>query len=228
MIVGLGPVNERALPNIGLLVFPGAEELDFVGPWEVFATAESIARGRLGHAEHVWLIAERAEPFRCGKGMKVIPDHDFESVPKLDVLLAPGGMGTRGEANNKKLLAWARDRATEATWITSVCTGALLLCAAGLTSGKRITTHWSFADQLAARFPDVTVAADERVIFDGNLVTSAGVSAGIDMALMLLARLYDDELAQKTQKYIQYDPQPPYDVEFDPNVVVPKAANAAS
>jgi transcriptional regulator GlxA family with amidase domain len=187
----------------GLLIFDGAEELDFVGPWEVF-TASSLLRD---NADTAVLIAERGGPVRCSKGMRVLPDHTIADHPELDVLLVPGGRGTRRELANPALTGWIA--ATTARWITSVCTGALLLHEAGHAKGRRVATHHGSEDALEAR-GDVTVVRDARYVVDGNVVTSQGVSAGIDMALWLVGRLHGRDHSRVVRRYIQYDPAPPY------------------
>ena len=192
----------------GILLFDNAEELDFVGPFEVFKMARHS-----GHEDdRVVTIAERAEPVRGFGGLRVIPDHSFADAPLLDVLVVPGGQGTRSEVNNPVLLEWIRKAAEPCTWVTSVCTGALLLHGAGLARGKRVTTHWGFVTQLRER-GDVTVLEKVRYVRDGNLVTSAGVSAGIDMALWIVGQLYGPDHARLTQKLMEYDPAPPYTAE---------------
>ena len=192
----------------GILLFDKAEELDFVGPFEVFKMARHS-----GHEDdRVVTIAERAEPVRGFGGLRVIPDHGFADAPPLDVLVVPGGQGTRREVNNPVLLEWIRKAAEPCTWVTSVCTGSLLLHGAGLARGKRVTTHWGFVTQLRER-GDVTVLEKVRYVRDGNLVTSAGVSAGIDMALWIVGQLYGPDHARLTQKLMEYDPAPPYTAE---------------
>jgi transcriptional regulator GlxA family with amidase domain len=193
--------------TIGILVFDGAEELDFVGPWEVFTMA---AQGR-GDPQ-VTLVAERAEAVRCAKGLRVLPDHTFADAPDLDVVLVPGGQGTRREVENPALLDWLRKASARCRWVTSVCTGALLLHGAGLAKGKRVTTHWGFVDSLRKR-GEVTVLDHVRYVRDGNLVTAAGVSAGIDMALWLVGQLYGVEHAREVQRWMEYEPAPPYSAE---------------
>ena len=136
--------------NIAILIFDDAEELDFVGPWEVFTMAANvIALQKLDVAKpHVFTVSQSGGPVRCAKGMRVIADHGFADAPKADVLLVPGGMGTRREVENEAMLGWIRAQAEGAAWVTSVCTGALLLTAAGPAKGKTVTTHWGFVDQL--------------------------------------------------------------------------------
>jgi len=193
------------MTTYGLLVFDGAEELDFVGPWEVF-TASAMLRG---DADTAVLIAERPDPVRCSKGLRVLPDCTLGSHPPLDVLLVPGGMGTRREVNNTAITEWIATVSAVAAWTTSVCTGALLLHEAGPARGRRVATHHGFEDALEAR-GDVTVVRDARYVVDGSLVTSQGVSAGIDMALWLVGALHGRDHSRAVRRYIQYEPAPPY------------------
>lgn len=193
------------MTRYGLLIFDGVEELDLVGPWEVF-TASSMLRDR---ADTAVLVAERPDPVRCSKGMRVLPDHTFGDCPPLDVLLVPGGRGTRREVDNVGLTGWIARTAARADWVTSVCTGSLLLHEAGPARGRRVATHHGFEDELQAR-GDITVVRDARYVVDGNLVTSQGVSAGIDMALWLIGRLHGRDHARAVRRYIQYEPAPPY------------------
>ncbi len=188
----------------GMLIFDDAEELDFVGPWEVFTAAAKMCDG-----DRVVTIAERPTAVRCNKGLRVLPDHTFTDAPPLDVVLVPGGQGTRTEVDNPALIEWLRRAGARCTWVTSVCTGALLLHEAGFAKGRRVTTHWSFIETLRAR-GDITVLDQVRYVRDGNVVTSAGISAGIDMALWLVGQLHGEEFARTVQRYIQYDPAPPY------------------
>ena len=193
------------MTTYGLLIFDGAEELDFVGPWEVFTSSSMMRR----NADAAVLIAERPDPVRCAKGMRILPDHTLGNHPPLDVLLIPGGQGTRREAGNAEIIDWIKSVSATAAWTTSVCTGALLLHEAGPARGRRVATHFGFQDELAAR-GDVTVVRDARYVVDGSLVTSQGVSAGIDMALWLVGRLHGREHARAVRRYIQYEPAPPY------------------
>lgn len=196
------------MTTIGVLIFDGAEELDFVGPWEVFTMAAK-ARDDI----RVVTIAERNGPVACAKGMRVLPDHTLADAPALDVVLVPGGIGTRREVDNPVLIGWLREIAPRLGWITSVCTGALLLCEAGFASGRRVTTHWAFVEDLRKRYPDVEVLAGVRYVRDGNLCTAAGVSAGIDLALWLTGQIWGIDTARRTQRAMEYDPAPPYAAE---------------
>jgi transcriptional regulator GlxA family with amidase domain len=190
----------------GILLFDDVEELDFVGPWEVLTSAVMLEPG-----DRVVTLAQ-SDRVRCAKGLQVVPDHTLDEAPELDVVLVPGGQGTRREVDNPVLIDWLRKVGGKCEWVTSVCTGALLLHEAGFARGRRVTTHWGFVEALRER-GDVTVLDDVRWVRDGNLVTAAGVSAGIDMALWLVGQLHSPELARKVQRYIQYEPAPPYAAE---------------
>jgi transcriptional regulator GlxA family with amidase domain len=192
----------------GILIFDDAEELDWVGPWEVFTSAAQ----HLLPDDRVVTIAQEQRPIRCAKGLRVLPDHAFADAPRLDVVLVPGGQGTRREVSNPKLIDWLRKVGEGCRWVTSVCTGTLLLHEAGFARGRRVTTHWAFVEPLRQR-GDVTVLENVRYVRDGNLVTSAGVSAGIDMALWLVGQLHGADVARKVQRVMQYDPAPPYTAE---------------
>ena len=189
--------------TIGIVLFDGAEELDWVGPLEVLANA-------CKDGDRVITVAESAGPVRGAKGMRVLPDHTFDDCPPLDVVLVPGGQGTRTEMKNNVMLSFVKSQSARAEWTTSVCTGAFVLNAAGLTAGRAITTHWACIDELRSFDPEAKIDPDARWVVDGQLVTAAGVSAGIDMALWLVGQLYDPEHARTVQHWIQYDPAPPY------------------
>nr|WP_321457900.1 DJ-1/PfpI family protein [uncultured Cohaesibacter sp.] len=197
--------------KIGILLFADAEELDFVGPWEVFSMSNKVAeyKGRDLPFEP-FFIGPNPDPVKCAKGMRVLPDKTMSDVSKLDVLLVPGGQGTRREVDNPAIIDWISRIGQEAKWVTSVCTGSLLLTAAGLTAGKKITTHHAAVDLLKDRPEKPCVHGEYRYIRDGNLVTSAGVSAGIDMSLWLVGEWLGPEYARMVQKAMQYDPAPPY------------------
>ena len=188
----------------GILLFDGFEELDALGPWEVFGAAiEQFPQDR------VLGVAPVARELRAAKGLRVLPDCDFDTAPRLDVIVVPGGSGAREVAKDPRALQWLRERAGQTRWLTSVCTGALLLERAGVLRGRRATTHWMFTDELEQR-GGVTVARGERYVRDGNVVTAAGVTAGIDMALWVLGQLRGEEAAVRAQRYMEYEPAPPF------------------
>ncbi len=197
--------------TIGLLLFDRAEELDFVGPFEVFTMFSEVA-GKQGREfrNNVVLISQSGKDITGAKGMRIGIDYAIDNAPKLDVLCIPGGNGTRAEIHNQRLLDWVAETAAQCTWVTSVCTGSFILAAAGLTENKNITTHWAATEEFYELGLKGNMHKNVRYIDDGNLVTSAGVSAGIDMALWLTGQIYSVELARATQRAMEYDPVPPY------------------
>ena len=160
------------------------------------------------------LIAEELRPIRCNKGMRVLPDVTFDDAPPLDVLLVPGGDGRRREIDNPVLLGFLRRAGEGARWVTSVCTGAFLLHGAGLAENKKVTTHFASIESLRER-GRVTVLERVRYVRDGRVVTSAGVSAGIDMSLWLIGQLETPTFSRDVQRYLEYDPAPPYAAAVD-------------
>lgn len=195
--------------TIGIVVFPQVEELDFVGPLEVF--------GSMAFLDHDWqvvTIAESSAGVKGTHGLNIKTDHTFENAPPLDVLLVPGGQGERREVDNPRMIQFVREAGSNASYVTSVCTGAFILHRAGFLSGRRATTHWGAIERLQ-ELGDVEVMK-ERFVQDGNLVTAAGVSAGIDMALHLVSVLKDAQTATNVQKMMEYYPQPPSFAEVAP------------
>jgi transcriptional regulator GlxA family with amidase domain len=191
---------------IGVALFDGAEELDWAGPWEVLA---AWAVQWPDDGVRVFTLARSADPVTCAKGLRVLPDETWESAPPLDVLVYPGGRGTRRELADEGVLDWIRGHAERGTVVASVCTGSLVLAAAGLLDGKPATTHWQSRELLPTLGREIEVRPDDRFVDNGAILTAAGVSAGIDMALHLVARLHSPERAREVRRYIQYDPEPP-------------------
>ena len=192
--------------HIGLLLFDDVEELDAVGPWEV------LSYWTLHHPEDGWSIScvsRDGQPIRAAKGLTLGAQHSFDTMPPLDVLIHPGGHGTRTLMRDSDHLAWIRGQRASVRLMTSVCTGALVYSAAGLLTGRPATTHWENDDLLTQLDPSILLRPEARFVDDGDLITSAGVSAGIDMALHLVARLVGRDRAREVRRAIQYDPQPP-------------------
>lgn len=189
--------------RVGILIFPDVEVLDFCGPFEVFASAR--AAGGTDRFYEVKIVAETNEIVSCRGGLLVKPHLDFENTPNFDVIVIPGGAGTRTEKDNPAALDWirAQNETTEVT--TSVCTGSLLLAAAGLIDEQPATTHWAAFDELLGHFPHLQLRSDQRVIDNGHIVTSAGVSAGIDMALAVVERLHGRTIAEQTARGMEYE-----------------------
>lgn len=190
--------------SIAILVFDGVEELDFVGPWEVFSMAK-----QLGAPLDVFTVGWPDTAITCAKGLKITADHAFADKPRADVVLVPGGKGTRQLAQDDVFNAELRSYLAQAKWQTSVCTGSALLARAGFLEGRQATTNRSALDFLRAHAPH-TYILDQRFVHDGNVVTSAGVSAGIDMTLWLVGHLFGEDMARSTQTHMEYFPEPPY------------------
>ena len=198
--------------QVGILVFDDIEVLDFCGPFEVFSTVridETMRRTEPSPFD-VCLVAETTERVLASGGLKVLPDHDLASCPPLDILVVPGGWGTRREMDNPRLLEWIAQRAAQVEIIASVCTGALLLGRAGLLDNRRATTHWRSLDWMQQLFPKTVVERELHVVEDGNVFTSAGISAGIDLSLRIVARYHGDAVARATAKHMEY-PYPGHD-----------------
>lgn len=192
--------------RVGIVLFNDIEVLDFCGPFEVFSVVRLNEERRREEPSpfEVLLLAEKNDPVTTSGGMRVVPGATFGTCPKLDIIVAPGGWGTRREMGNPVMLHWLLERNTEAETLTSVCTGAMLLGSAGLLDGLHATTHWRSLDWMRDSFPAVTVEYGLHVVEDGRVVTSAGISAGIDMALMVVARYHGEEVARATARHMEY------------------------
>ncbi|RQR33859.1 DJ-1/PfpI family protein [Burkholderia sp. Bp9143] len=185
--------------HIGLLVFPGVQQLDLTGPHDVLASLPDAA---------VHLVWKSRDTVVSSSGLALAPTCTFDDCPPLDVICVPGGIGINDLLLDAETIAFVQRRAAAARYVTSVCTGALLLGVAGLLRGRRATTHWAFHALLA---PLGAVPVRERVVRDGNLITGGGVTAGIDFALTIAAELVGDEEAQSIQLQLEYAPAPPFD-----------------
>jgi transcriptional regulator GlxA family with amidase domain len=198
--------NVASQRTVGILVFDGVEVLDFCGPFEVFSTAAlSEEEGGSENLFRALIIAEDLRMVTTRGGMMVLPHNTIEDNPPLDIVVVPGGPGTRRERLNKRLLDWISQQAAEGELMTSVCTGAFLLAGAGLLHGRRATTHWASVDWMRETYPDIHMEADARFVDEGKIVTSAGVSAGIDMALHIVERLHGKPAADWTARRMEYD-----------------------
>ena len=186
--------------NFGIVIFPEVEELDFVGPWEMLTLWSKLAAG----PANCLIVAQAREPVVCAKGLSVNPHVSFADCPPLDYLLVPGGMGTRREVDNPEMVRFLAAQAPGCKALLSVCTGAFVLHAAGLLSGKAATTHWASLDRLRA-LGNVEVV-ERRFVQDGNVWTSAGVSAGTDLMLAFIAHAAGEEAAARVQLQAEYYP----------------------
>jgi transcriptional regulator GlxA family with amidase domain len=194
--------------NVGILVFDRVEVLDFAGPFEVFSRtrvdpSREALRTDEGAPFRVFTVAKTKEPINATGGLRIVPRYGFADAPRIDLLVVPGGFGTRALIDDQETLDWIRGAARDARQVTSVCTGALLLSRAGLLAGKRATTHWAALGELETLGGGVTVVRDARWVDDG-IVSSAGVSAGIDMAFYVVEKLLGKEVADRTARYIDY------------------------
>ena len=186
--------------QIAILVFPRLTALDAIGPYEVLS--------RIPGAELTFVALEPGEMRTDTGRLGITADASIDELAEPDVLVVPGGVGNRPLLRDERLLAWVRAVDEASTWTTSVCTGSLILGAAGLLEGKRATSHWAYRDELRAYGAEPVA---ERVVQDGKYVTAAGVSAGIDMGLTLAAQLTHEDVAKAIQLGIEYDPEPPFD-----------------
>lgn len=186
--------------RIGLLIFPQMTQLDMTGPYEVLARTPNST---------VDLVAKTLDPVKTDRGMQIVPTVTYETCPPLDVIMVPGGPGQQNLMEDEATLSFLRKQAATAKYVTSVCTGSLVLGAAGLLKGKRATCHWNALEHLKLLG---AIPVSEKVVVDGNTVTGAGVTSGIDFALRLAAILEGEEAAREIQLGIEYDPEPPFDV----------------
>lgn len=196
--------------RIAILLFDGVEELDWAGPWEVLTMWGALARRAGDEDVEVLLYGDQAGPITCAKGARVLADSSWDDLDDIpDVVVVPGGRGTRSLVEDEALLGRLRQYHEDGALLASVCTGALLLAAAGLLEGRPATTHHGALAELQGLDGSCEVRRDERWVDDGDLITAAGVSAGIDMALHLVDRLAGTERARAVRSAIQYDPAPP-------------------
>ena len=190
--------------TVGIFLFNEVEVLDFAGPFEVFSLAESENNSE--RAFRVCTIARTNAPIRARNGLTVLPAYDFSSAPKLDLLIVPGGYGAEElEIREPETIRWLQSMAGQVEIVASICTGAFLLAEAGLLNGKRATTHWMDLDRLEREYPAVQVLRNTRFVDEGAILTSGGISAGIDLSLYLVQRLLGAPASKKTARRMEYD-----------------------
>lgn len=185
--------------RIGMLIFPRLTQLDMTGPYEVLARLPDTT---------VDLVARTMDPVTTDRGMQIVPTVTYETCPPLDIIMVPGGPGQQDLMEDEAALSFLRKHAAQAKYVTSVCTGSLVLAAAGLLKGKRATSHWAAVEHLPLLG---AIPVREQVVVDGNIVTGAGVTSGIDFALKLAAILEGEKVAREIQLQIEYEPEPPFD-----------------
>ncbi|RBQ28981.1 DJ-1/PfpI family protein [Aliarcobacter vitoriensis] len=191
---------------VGIFIFDNIEVLDFSGPFEVLSVTRLDEDRRLETLSpfDVKLISITKEVVFTKGNMKIIPDFDFETCPNLDILIVPGGMGTRKLMYDEKVLNFIKQKAKEAELLSSVCTGSLILASAKLLDGVNATTHWKSLDRMEEEFKNVKVCRDKHFVEDGNIISSAGISAGIDMALYIVKKYFGEEVSRSTAKHMEY------------------------
>ncbi|MEI2463818.1 DJ-1/PfpI family protein [Niallia taxi] len=191
--------------TVGILLFNEVEVLDFAGPYEVFSLA-APPEERANHFCHVVTVSETGKQISARNGLTVKSDYSFVDHPYLDIVIVPGGYGAETtELSNQNVITWIKEQAAHTELIASVCTGALLLAKAGLLDSKAATTHWMDVDRLEAEFPLVSVKRGVKFVDEGRIITSAGISAGIDMSFHILTRLYGVNAAADTAKSMEYE-----------------------
>jgi len=189
------------MKNIAILIFDDAEVLDFCGPFEVFSVTNELNGYELFN---VYTVAERKRTIRAKNGLKVRPDYSFRSSPGPDILLIPGGSGTRKVMHDSRALSWIKSIAAGAELLLTVCTGSLVLAKTGLLDGLKVTTHHEVIPLLQETAPNTEVLPTQRFIDNGSVIVSAGIPAGIDMCLYLVARLHGEDVAGRTARYMEY------------------------
>jgi transcriptional regulator GlxA family with amidase domain len=198
--------NKSAKKKVGMLIFPNVELLDFCGPYEVFSTFHfDETKNKLEPSPfEIYLIAENEGLIKTRAGILVAAEYTLDNHPPFDILVIPGGWGTRAEINNEIIIDWIKKVARNVELITSVCTGSMLLGKAGLLKGKHATTHWNSLPWMKEEFPDTIIEDKYHIVEDGNVITSAGISAGIDMALKVVQKYYGDDVTRETARYMEY------------------------
>ncbi|RAT97421.1 DJ-1/PfpI family protein [Brevibacillus sp. Leaf182] len=190
--------------RVGIFLFDDVEVLDFAGPFEVFSVTSMENDSHIPF--RVETVSETGNMIQTLNGLKVQPDYSFANVPAFDILIIPGGIGARErEVHNEQVIQWIREQMQQVELMASVCTGAFLLAKAGLLSGKKATTHWASLDRMEKEFPEVVVQKGVKFVDEGNIVTSAGISAGINMSFHIIKRLVGAEVAEQTAKIMEYD-----------------------
>jgi transcriptional regulator GlxA family with amidase domain len=199
-------MNQESLTSVGILIFDDVEVLDFCGPFEVFSVARPVGEHSDGFKLfNVVTIAEEDRIVTCRGGLLVKPHVTIEKHPPLDILVIPGGQGTRRERHNQRLLDWIVQQDQHTNLTTSVCTGAFLLAERGHLDHHLATTHWNSIEWMRGTYPNIKMVADERVIDEGHIITSAGISAGIDMSLHVVSRHYGADVAAWTARRMEYN-----------------------
>lgn len=189
--------------SVGIFLFDEVEVLDFAGPFEVFSVT-ALSDGSKPFS--VKTISEKGNMIQARNGLKVQPDYRLDQMPQMDILVIPGGYGAREtEIHNEHVIRWIAGQMSKVELMTSVCTGALLLAKAGLLDGRKATTHWASIERMKKDFPEVSVQQDVKFVDEGNIITSGGISAGINMSFHIVKRLLGEEIAMETARRMEYE-----------------------
>jgi len=190
--------------KIGIFLFNEVEVLDFAGPFEVFSLASDLQSNQKLYQVHT--VGETGKPISARNGLVVQPDYSFEDHPEFDILIIPGGYGAEEiEIHNEKVLHWIKEQASKVKLLASVCTGAFLLAKCGLLDGKKATTHWMDIDRLEQEFPKISVLREMKYVDQGEVITSGGISAGINMSFYIITKEHGKDVAKFTAKRMEYD-----------------------
>lgn len=190
--------------NVGILLFNEVEVLDFAGPFEVFSITTLHEHQDKPFCVHV--LSEKGDMIRARNGLTIKPTHSIASTPELDILIIPGGYGAEEiEIYNERLIDWIREQSAKVKILASVCTGSFLLAKAGLLDGKKATTHWMDIDRLAREYPQIIIQRGQKYVDEGSIITSAGISAGLDMSFHIIKKIFGSETAKATAKRMEYD-----------------------
>ena len=194
---------------MGILIYPNVELLDFAGPYEVLSLASiHDEEDEIVYPFNLFMISQNNNILKTRAGLKVLVDYKTKDHPRIDILLIPGGFGIRNAIENLELIDWVKDTAHKAELITSVCTGSFLLAKAGALNGKKVTTHISSLQTVQKKFPDVEVITDKHVVEDGDIITSAGISAGIDLGFRIVERCFGSDLVKTIARRMEYSLNP--------------------
>lgn len=190
--------------NVGILLFHEVEVLDFAGPFEVFSIAENGESGEKAFRVHT--VAQSKDLIRARNGLKIQPDYDFEDAPNFDIIIVPGGYGAEEiEIHNPKIISWIKSQIENVELLASVCTGAFLLAEAGLLDGKKATTHWMDLDRLEYEYPGITVQRNVKFVDETSIITSGGISAGINMSFYIITKLLGEDMAKSAAKRMEWN-----------------------
>lgn len=202
--MGVNNIMKSSKIHVGILLFDGAEVLDFAGPFEFFSVAD-FHKEDSEQKFTVFTVSQTGDMIKAVGGLQVQPDYSFNNAPHIDLLIVPGGIGAYTQVENFHVIEWVKHVSTGAQITASVCTGAFILAKAGLLDGKSVTTHWALLDRLEKEYPSLDVKRGVKFVDQGDIITSGGISAGINMSYFLVQKLAGIDVARKTARFMAYD-----------------------